>query len=71
MPYYQGPRIQKPSPEVETADTHYIQGLLSELIVLDGGGHTTLSNLLIKFEQLQSLWLNCLLIFAPKFDLHQ
>ena len=54
MPYYRGPRIQKPSPEVESADTHYIQGLLSELIVLDGGGHTTLSNCPVRFEQLQS-----------------
>ena len=34
MPNYRGPRIQKPSPEVENADTHHIQGLLSELIVL-------------------------------------
>ena len=34
MPYYRSPGIQKPSPEVDTADTHYIQGLLSELIVL-------------------------------------
>ena len=54
MPYYCGPRIQKPSPEVESADTHYIQGLLSQPIVLDDGGHTTLSNCLVRFEQLQS-----------------
>ena len=54
MPYYRGPRIQKPTPEVESADTHYIQGLLSELIVLEGGGHTTLSNRPVRFEQLQS-----------------
>ena len=54
MPYYRGPRIQKPSPKVVSADTHYIQGLLSELIVLDSGGHTTLSNCLVRFEQLQS-----------------
>ncbi len=53
MPYYRGPRIQKPSPEVESADTHYIQGLLSELIVLEGEGHTTLSNRPVKFEHLK------------------
>jgi hypothetical protein len=54
MPYYRIPRIQKPSPEVEKADTHHIQGLLSELIVLEGGGHTTLSNCPVKFEHLKS-----------------
>ena len=43
MPYYRGPRILKPSPEASTADAQYIQGLLSEIIVLEGGGHTTLS----------------------------
>ena len=40
MPYYRGPRIQKPTPETESADTLYIQGLLSDLIVLDGRGYT-------------------------------
>ena len=55
IPYYRGPRIMKPSPEVDTADTHYIQDLLSELIVLEGGGHTTLlSNRSVRFEQLKS-----------------
>ncbi len=45
MPYYRGPRIQKASPEIEKADTLHIQSLLSELTVLEGGGHTTLSKL--------------------------
>jgi hypothetical protein len=44
MPFYRGLRLQKSSPEVESADALHIQGLLSELIVLEGGGHTTLSN---------------------------
>ena len=54
MPLYRGPRIQKPSPETESTETHYIQGLLSDLIVLDGRGHTILSNHPVRFEQLQS-----------------
>ena len=54
MPYYRGPRIQKPSPENESAETLCIQGLLSDLLVLDGGGHTILSNHPVRFEQLQS-----------------
>ena len=53
MPYYCGPRIQKPSPEIESAETHYIQGLFSDLLVLDGRGHTILSNHPVRFEQLQ------------------
>ncbi len=54
MPYYRGPRIQKPSPEIDKADTLHIQSLLSELIVLEGGGHTTLSNCPVGFEKLKS-----------------
>ncbi len=53
MPYYHGSRVLKPSPEASTTDAHYIQGLLSKLIVLEGGGHTTLSNRLVRFEQLK------------------
>ena len=30
IPYYRSPRIQKPNPEIKSADTHYIQGLLSD-----------------------------------------
>ncbi len=44
MPYYRKPRIQKVSSEIDKADTLHIQSLLSELIVLEGGGHRTLSN---------------------------
>jgi len=54
LPYYRGPCIQKPSPVLESADTHYMQGLLSDLLVLDGRGHTILSNRPVRFEQLQS-----------------
>ena len=54
MPYYRGPLIQKPSPDIESADTLYIQGLLSDLIVLDSRGHTIQSNHPVRFEQLQS-----------------
>ena len=54
MPYYRGPRIQKPTPEIESAGTLYIQGLLSDLIMLDGRGHTILSNNPVRFEYLQS-----------------
>jgi hypothetical protein len=54
MPYYRGPRVQKPSPEDGTADAHHIQGILSELIVLEGRGHATLSNRPVRFEQLKS-----------------
>jgi len=54
MPYYHGPRIQKPSPDIESVDTLYIQGLLSDLIVLGGRGHTILSNHPVRFEHLQS-----------------
>jgi hypothetical protein len=49
MPYYRGPRIQKAPPEIDTADTLHIQSLLSELIVLEGEGHTTLSNFPVSF----------------------
>ncbi len=52
--YDRGPRIQKPSPETESANKLNIQGLLSDLIVLDGRGHTILSNHLVRFEKLQS-----------------
>ena len=44
MPYYRDPRVLKPSPEASTADAQYIQGLLSKLIVLEGGGRINLSN---------------------------
>ena len=54
MPYYHGPRIQKPSPDIESAEIHYIQGFLSDLLVLDGRGHTILSNHPVRPEQLQS-----------------
>ena len=54
MPYYRGPHIQKPTPEIESADAQYIQGLISDLFVLDGRGHTILSNHPVRFEQLQS-----------------
>ena len=53
MPYYRGPRIQKLTPEIESADTLFIQGLISDLFVLDGRGHTILSNHPVIFEQLQ------------------
>jgi len=53
MPYYRSPRIHKPTPEIESANTLYIQGLISALIVLDGRGHTILSNHPVRFEQLQ------------------
>ena len=49
MPYYRGPWIQKASPEIDKADTLHIQSLLSELIMLEGGGHTTLSNCPVRF----------------------
>ena len=54
MPYYHGPCIQKPTPETESEDTLNIQGLISDLIVIDGRGHTILSNHPVRFEQLQS-----------------
>ena len=54
MPYYRGPRIQNPSPYIESADAPYIQGLLSDLIGLDGREHTILSTRPVRFEQLQS-----------------
>ncbi len=44
MPYYRGPRIQKASFDIDKADSLHIQSLLSDLIVSEGGGHTTLSN---------------------------
>ena len=58
MPYYHGPRIQKASPEIDKADTLHIQSLLSELIVLEGGGHTTLSNCPVSIEQIKSSFPN-------------
>ena len=54
MHYYRDPRIQKPTPETESADALYIQSLLSDLIVLDGNEHTILSNCPVRFEQLQT-----------------
>ena len=54
MPYYHGPRIQKPTPETESVDTQFIQSLLSDLIMLDGRGNTILSIFPVRFEQFQS-----------------
>ena len=54
MPYHRSPRIQKPTPETESPDTLYIQGLISDLIVLNGRKHTILSNHPVRFEQIQS-----------------
>ena len=54
MPYYRGPRIQKPSPETQSAEMHHVKGLLSDLILLDGRGHTIMSNLPVRIEQLHS-----------------
>ncbi len=54
MPYYRGPRIQKSSSEIDQADLLHIQSLLSDLIVSEGGGHTTLSNHPVRFEYLES-----------------
>jgi hypothetical protein len=54
MPYYRGPRIQKSSSEIDQADSLHIQSLLSDLIVSEGVGHTTLSNRPVIFEYLKS-----------------
>ena len=54
MPYYRGPRLQPPTPEIESANTLHIQGLLTDLIVLDGRGHTYLSNVPVIFGELNS-----------------
>ncbi len=61
MPYYRGPRIQKSSSEIDQADSLDIQSLLSDLIVSEGGGHTTLSNHPVRFEYLDSSLPNTLL----------
>jgi hypothetical protein len=45
MPYYHGPRFQKPTTEMDTADTLHIQGLLTDIAMSTGWGHTYLSNI--------------------------
>jgi hypothetical protein len=54
MPYYRGPQFQPPTPSAESADALHIQGLLTDLIVSDGRGHTHLSNVPIQFGKLNS-----------------
>ena len=51
MPYYGGPRIQPPTPTVAPDDALHIQGLLTDLVVSGGRGHTHLSNILIQFGE--------------------
>jgi hypothetical protein len=54
MPYYRGHRFQLPTPSAESANALHIQGLLTDLIVSDNGGHTHLSNVPIQFGELNS-----------------
>ncbi len=49
MPYYRGPQIQPPTPTAASDGALHIQGLLTDLMVSGGRGHTNLSNLLIQF----------------------
>ena len=54
MPYYRGPRILPPTPTAESENILHIQGLLTDLIVSDGRGHTHLSNAPIQFGKIDS-----------------
>jgi hypothetical protein len=58
MPYYRGPRIQKPTPATDAANALHIQTLLIDLIVLDGRGHTHLLNVPVWFVDLSSSMTN-------------
>jgi hypothetical protein len=51
MPYYRGPRCHKPTTEGTTADTMYIQSLLTDIATSTGWGHTHLLNVLICFGE--------------------
>ena len=54
IPYYCGPCLQPPTLETKSANTLHIQGLLTDLIVFDGKGHTHLSNVPVQFGKLYS-----------------
>jgi hypothetical protein len=54
MPYYRGPQIPKASSDIDKSDMLHIQSLFSELIVSEGGGHNTLSNRPVRFDQNQT-----------------
>jgi hypothetical protein len=54
MPYYHGPQINKAPSDIDKADLLHIQSIFSELIVLEGGDHNTLSNRPVRFEQHQT-----------------
>jgi hypothetical protein len=54
MPYYRGPRIQEPTKTAVTADALHIQSLITEIVSSFGCGHTHLSNVPIRFGELNS-----------------
>jgi hypothetical protein len=58
MPYYQGPRIQQPTPSTNAVNTLHIQTLLTDLVVLGSRGHTHLSNVPVRFGDLSSSMTN-------------
>ena len=54
MPYYRGPRIQRPTTESNAADNLHAGNLLTELITSNGCGPTHLSNVPICFGFMDS-----------------
>jgi hypothetical protein len=58
MPYYRGQRIQLPTQTAASDDALHIQGLLTDLVVSGGRGHTHLSNVPIQFGECNPSLLN-------------
>jgi hypothetical protein len=54
MPYYRGPRFQKPSDAAVPANALHIQSLTTEIVSSLGYGHTHLSNIPIQFGKFDS-----------------
>ncbi len=54
MPYYRGPCFQKLSANTDTADMLHIQGLLTDIVMTTGWGHTYLSNVSAQFGEMTS-----------------
>jgi hypothetical protein len=51
MPYYHGPRIQKPTGTTVPANMLHIQSLITDIVSSNGHGHTHLLNVPIQFDE--------------------
>jgi hypothetical protein len=49
MPYYRGPRVRPVTKTSNSKDALHIQSLLTDIIMLNGTGHTHVSNISVRF----------------------